>query len=366
MLTGMSAYSSLTGTAMAGNWPMARVMAGMSAVPVGHAIDLAFFFPDEGHARHDAMIAETRRHIGGCVTAIEIALRLSLDHASDVAAALDRWPLPVVWPMVRAHPSLLSPGLLAHMQMRAGVTMMLRQFGQADVEQLDEVADALMPTIDDPMLGDALSGLALAEGRWLAMGGEDAPMKPDLPAEYFAELAWTVAACLTVVAQRTMVDGDDRLLAAFDRSGWALLADHDEAACPIVQADRLVRRMGEQADVPELLGRLLERRRFLLFAAVTARQTRLETKQVVEMLVMGPLPLVAALCRTLGGSGADFRHLLLALRPVRPSLSDAAIVTEADRYEGLSDQQADGMVAAQRTSAAYRTKLDHLRAVAGA
>ncbi len=191
-------------------------------------------------------------------------------------------------------------------------------------------------------------------------------MKPDLPAERFAELTWTVAACLTVVAQRTMVDGDDRLLAAFDRSGWALLADHDEAACPIVQADRLVRRMGEQADAPDLLGRLLERRRFLLFAAVTARQLRLETKPVVEMLVMGPLSQVAALCLALGGSGADFRHLLLALRPVRPSLSDAAIVIEVERYDALSDEKADGIVAALRTSAAFRTKLNHLRAVAGA
>lgn len=366
MLTGMSAYSSLTGTAMAGNWPMARVMAGMSAVPVGHAIDLAFFFPAEGQARHDALIAETRRHIGGCITAIEMALRLSLEHAPDVAAALDRWPAPVAWAMVRAHPSLLGPGLLAHMQMRAGVTVMLRQFGQADVEQLDEVDGAAAPSIDDPLLGDALSGLALAEGRWLAMGGEDTPMKPDLPAEYFAELMWMVAACLTVVAQRTMVDADDRLLAAFDRSGWALLADHDEAACPIVQADRLVRRMGEQADAPGLLGRLLERRRFLLFAAVTARQLRLESGQVIEMLVMGPLSQVAILSRALGGSGADYRHLLLALRPVRPSLSDAAIVAEADRYQALSEEQADSAVAALRTSAAFRAKLDHLRAAAGA
>ncbi|MBA4091908.1 MAG: hypothetical protein C0494_15145 [Sphingobium sp.] len=360
----MNAYSSLTGTAMAGSWPMARVMAGLSAVPVGHAIDLAIFFPEEGHTRHDALIAETRRHVGGCITAIEMALRLSLAHAPDVAAALDRWPAPVAWSMVRAHPSLIGPGLLAHMQMRAGVTMMLRQFGQADVEQLEEIDGASALSIDDPLLGDALSGLTLAEARWVAAGGEDAPMKPDLPAEHFAELMWMVAACLTVVAQRTMVDGDDRLLAAFDRSGWALMADHDEAACPIVQADRLVRRMGEEADAPDLLGHLLERRRFLLFAAVIARQLRLESVQVVEMLVMGSLSQVAILCRALGGSGADYRHLLLALRPVRPSLSDVAIVTEADRYHALSQEQADNVVAALRTSAALRAKLDHLRAVA--
>src|SRR3546814_16051284 len=78
MLAGMSAYSSLIGPTRADCWPMAQVMAGMSAVPVGHAIDLAFFFPDDGRERHDALVAETRRHLGGCLTAMAIGLRLAL------------------------------------------------------------------------------------------------------------------------------------------------------------------------------------------------------------------------------------------------------------------------------------------------
>lgn len=363
MLVGMSVHSSPTG--MASDRPMARAPAGLSVVPVGHAIDLAFFFPDEAQARPDALIVETRRHLGGCIAAIEMALRLSLEHAPEVAAALDRWPSPLAWSMVRAQPSLVGSDLLAHMQMRAGVTLMLRQFGQADVEQVDEGQDDLIPTSDDPDVGDALSALVLAEGRWLALAGEDAPMKPDLPAEYFADLLWTVAACLHVVAQRTMVDGGDRSLAAFDRSGWALLRDHDEAACPIAQADKLVRRMGERADVPELLGSLLGQRRFLLFAAVAARRLRMDSRQLIAMLVMGPVAELASLCRALGGSAADYRILLLALRPVRPFLSDAAIVAEADRYQDVSEDQADAAIGALRTSPILRAKLDHLRAVAG-
>lgn len=43
MLAAMSAFSFLTGPTAADSWPAARVLAGMSAVPVGHAIDLAFF-----------------------------------------------------------------------------------------------------------------------------------------------------------------------------------------------------------------------------------------------------------------------------------------------------------------------------------
>lgn len=364
MQIGMSAYSSPTG--MASDWPMARAVAGLSAVPVGHAIDLALFFPDETQARPDALIAETRRHLGGCITAIEIALRLSLDHVPGIAAALDRWPTPIVWATVQAQPTLLGPGLLAHMQMRAGVTLMLRQFGQGDAEQLDAVEEGLTPSTDDPQLGDALSALAIAEGRWIAAAGEDAPMKPDLPVEYFADLMWTVAACLGVVAQRTMVEGGDRVLAAFDRSGWVLLRDHDEAACPISQADKVVRKMGERADVPALLGALLGQRRFLLFAAVAARRLRIDSRQMVAMLVMEPVSQLAMLCRALGGSSADHRHLLLALRPVRPFLSDVAIVAEAERYGMLTVAQADSAIGALRTAPALRAKLDHLRAVTGA
>jgi hypothetical protein len=345
--------------------PMARAMAGLSAVPVCHAIDLAFFFPDEARSRPDALIVETRRHLGGCIAAIEMALRLSLEHAPDIAAALDHWPAPLAWSMISVQPTLLGPDLLAHMQMRAGVTLMLRQFGQPDVEQLDEGQGDLIPTMDDPELGVALSGLALAEGRWLATGGEDAPMKPDLPAEYFADLLWTVAACLHVVAQRSMVDGGDRSLAAFDRAGWGLLRDHDEAACPIAQADRLVRKMGARSDVPELLGALLGQRRFLLFAAVGARRLRMDSRQLIAMLVMGPVSELGNLCRALGGSAADYRILLLALRPVRPFLSDAAIVAEADRYQGVSEAQADSAISALRTAPALRAKLNHLHAVAG-
>jgi hypothetical protein len=359
----MSAFPSSTD--MANSWPMARAGLGLSAVSVGHAIDLVSFFPDEGQSRSDALIVETRRHLGGCVAAIEMALRLSLKDAPDVAAALDRWPAPLAWPMVRGQPTLISPDLLAHMQLRAGVTLMLRQFGQADVEPLDEEDDGLLPSTDDPDVGDALSALLLAEGRWLAIGGEDTPMKPDLPVEHFADLMWTVAACLSIVAQRTMTDVGDRPLTALDRSGWSLLRDHDEAACPIMQADRLVRDMGDHADAPELLGALLARRRFLLFGAVAARRLRMDSMQLLAILIMGPVAQIAALCRGLGGSIADYRHLLIALRPVRPILSDAAIVSEADRYEMVSDDQADSAISALRTSAIFRAKRDHLSAVAG-
>ncbi|QGP81324.1 hypothetical protein GL174_17275 [Sphingobium sp. CAP-1] len=361
----MSAHSSFTGTVMAGSWPMARVMAGASAVPVGHAIDLAFFFP-QGDARHDALISETRRHLGGCVAAIETRLRLSLAHAPAVSAALDRCPTPIAWPSLCAQPTLFGPALLGHMQMRAGLSLMLRQYGQPDLAQAEEAQRGALPAADDPDLGDAVTALMLAEGRWLGFGGEDQPMRPDLPVEHYAELVWIVAACLALAAERTAADGADLLFAAFERSGWALLADHDEGASPILLADQLVRRMGAAADAPDLLGVALDQRRFLLFATLAARHLRLDSAYLIDMLLLGPIAQVAILCRALGGSDADYRQLLLALRPVRPLLSDTVILAEADRYQALTQAQAEEQIGAWRTPAAFRAKLDHLRAVAGA
>lgn len=365
MLAGMSAFSSLIGPTMADSWPMARAMAGMSAVPVGHAIDLAFFFPDEGQERHDALMADTRRHLGGCLNAIEISLRLLLEERPEIAAALAQWPDPVCWPTLCAQPTLLGPALLAHMQMRAGVSLMLRQFGRNDGDHGGESDMGDLLSVDDPAVGDALAALALAEGRWLMTSGEDQPMQPDLPAGHYAELVWTAAACLAAVAQRCGLAEPETVLPAFEAAGRALLARHDEAAGPIAAADRLVHLLGERADAPDLMGAALSQRQFLLFAALAGRRLHMDSAQVTDILVMGPVGQVAALCRALGGSDMDYRHLLLALRPVRPSLSDATIVGEAMRYQDLSEAQADATVSALRAPAALRAKLDHLRRITG-
>ena len=362
MVADMSAFSFLTGPIAADGWPMTRVMAGMSAVPIGHAIDLAFFFPDEDRQRHDALMAETRRHLGGCLTGIEMALRFALEQKPEIAALLPQRGQAVCWPAVCAQPTLLGPALLSHMQMRAGVTLMLRQFGQPEDRTEDAEAESILP-VDDPGVGKALSDLAVAEGRWLAVGAEDEPMPADLPAEHFAELMWTAAACLTAVAQRSALGDADAILPAFEKAGWSLLADHDETIGPIPAAERVVRQLGERADAPELLGAALGQRRFLLFAALAARRLRMDSAHVADILVMGPVAELATLCRALGGSDADYRHLLLALRPVRPSLSDAVIIGESDRYQALTESQADAAVNALRAPQALRTKLEHLRRV---
>jgi hypothetical protein len=248
------------------------------------------------------------------------------------------------------------------MQMRAGVTLLLRQFGQPD-DRLDETEAEIFFPADDPAVTESLVALAMAEGRWLALGGEDDAMQPDLPAEHYAELMWTAAACLMAVVQRTSLVDAGEILPAFEKAGWALLAEHDETRGPIAAADRLVRRLGSRADMPELLGAALSQRRFLLFASLAARRLRMDGAHVADILVMGPISELAALCRSLGGSDADYRHLLLALRPVRPSLTDAAIIVEAERYQSLTEGQADALVNALRAPRSLRAKIDHLRRI---
>ncbi|BBD97890.1 hypothetical protein SAMIE_1013910 [Sphingobium amiense] len=359
----MNAFSSLNGMGMAGGWPVAQVMAGASAVPLGHAVDLAFFFERQDDSRQDALIVEARRHLAGCVHAIEMALRLSLSHAPSVAAALDRLEPSLCWAMIRLQPELLSPSLLAHMRLRAAITLMLRQQGRgAGDAGLHSVADHAAADADTPSL-EAAAGLALAEGRWLMPGGEDRPMRPDLPVEHYAELVWTVAACLALAVRRGGAEDGGVAYAALERSGWALLADHDESASPIALADDLVRQLGEGAGAPDLLGRALEEQRFLLFAALAARRLHMDSGQVAEILLLGPVGDVALLCHALGGSDAEHRRLLLWLRPVRPSLSDTLMLEQVERHAAVTGPQADEALALWRTPVAFRAKLTHLRGV---
>lgn len=357
----MSAHLTFAGLTMADGWPMARVLPGASAAPIGHAIDLAFLFDGEGDARQDSLMSETRRQLGGCVASVETALRLSLAHAPDISAALDVMEGPVAWDMIRAHPTLVSPALLAHMRMRAAVVLMLREFGRGDVDQ-PAAPDDPLPSPDHPLLGEAVAALAMAEGRWLMSGGELDPIKPDIPADLFTELVWTVAACLLHAAARG-VDGDGALFAALDRSAWAVIADHDEASSPIAQAERLVRRMGEAADDPAILGLALESRRFLMFCALAAHVLHIECHALIAALLVEPVSQVAMLSRALGGSDANYRLLLLALRPVRPSLNDAALVRAALDYADVRSSQADAAMIALRTAPALRARLSHLQGI---
>ncbi len=365
MLSCMSASSSSPHTMMADDWSMTSIMAGLSVAPARHAVDLMRLFPCDAPDWPDALLFETRRHLSGCLLSIEIGLRQSLAANPLMASALCALPDTVIWPGISAHPALVAPALLNHMRLRGGVSLLLRQYGRADEDadadadaDADERADRLDLTASaDSAVSEAAIALNMAEARWSMVGLEGQPTRADLPADHFVDLLWTASAPLCAALLRTGLLPADSVLAAVDGAGRSMLADHDEGMGAIAIADRLVRRLGDRADAPALLGSALAQRRYLLFAALGARRLRLDTIGLLDVMLGGPITQVAAICHVLGGSAADYRHLLVALRPVRVALSDAAIVHEAERYDAMAAGEADAIVAELRAPPALRRGL---------
>lgn len=322
------------GPATADGWPMRSIIASASTVPVAHAIDLAHLFGAQGDGWSDALVSETRRQLGGCVSAVEMELRQTLEQEPRMAAALGAVPPALVWPAMLHNPGMITPSLLAHMRTRAGLALLLRQVGHADLNDDPDETGAAIPFSSDPdsEIRNAAIELAMAEGRWAMAGAEDKPIRPDVPAEHYFELVWMTAAALGAAVTRSGLLSSPVALSALQAAARAALARHDEGKGALAVADRLVWRLGARADAPDLLGRALIERRHLLFAALAARKLRLETERVAQALVAEPIGHVAAICHALGGSAPDYRHLLLALRPVRPALSDAKILALAEDY----------------------------------
>ncbi|MET0249319.1 MAG: hypothetical protein ABW164_06280 [Sphingobium sp.] len=347
----MSAYPSLAAGPVVQGPLSGESLAALAAVPLGHAIELASYFPLGREENTDALVVETRRHLGGCLLGIETALQLAMGAEGDGPSGLSA---PLCWPMVNARPTLISPPLLGHMRLRAGASLILRDNGGPDGDEGE--ADDILLSDGEGSRAEAAALFAMAEGRWAMAGGEWQPMRADLPAEYFAELLWTAIACLAFAAEWAERPG---ALERLERAGHALLARHDEAANPLASADRLVRRMGVAADEPELPGRALAQRRFLLFVALIARRLAVESDRLLALLLTGTTDEIAALCAAWGGSGADLRHLLMLLRAARPSFTDIAIVAAVDGFgqgERTSDR-AEAWLQRLRAPAMVRAKL---------
>jgi hypothetical protein len=364
MFAGMTVPSSQVGNAMAEIW-LAEIPVDLSFVAADHAAALAAYFPALSGARSDAVVAETRRHLGGCLTAIETGLRLALAREPGMADILAALPEPLCWPMVCAQPGLISPALLAHMRLRAGVSLILREQGKPSGEADDLSASVDIGAQADHATREAATLLALAEWHWAVPGGERQPLRPDLPAEHYAELVWTAVACILKGLRDHEALGGTSVLDACQRSASTLLSRHDEAASPIAVAHRLVHLLGPRADGREWLGRALGERRFLLFAALAGNRLQLDPERLIAILFDGALARISVLCSALGGSGADFRHLLLTLRAVRPSLTDEAIVDAAERYDELNERDIASAMALLRAPALLGVKLDCLRYAPG-
>lgn len=339
----MSAGTPIFGaTHKVGSRPLLAISA--SGQPFAHMLDLIQFLPAGAPCWTDAMISETRRHLAGCLIAITADLRRELGAEAGELDAL------VAWEGVQAHPQLIGVDLLGHMRVRAAVGLIGRQPGTSAEGATAPAGEDLAWLLED---GDSeiarqASELARAEQRWTMPGGEWAAMSPDLPAEYFADMAWTVAALVASASGAT---------AAIADATQKIVARHDEGDTPVARAAMMARLMRGRPEEDHFLGQALAQRRMLLFAALAGERTGIAAEAILHALVHAASHRLAGLCHVLGGSASDYRHLLLQLRPVRAGLDDAMIVALASDYDDMTASQAEAAIAGLRGPADLRAKL---------
>lgn len=226
----------------------------------------------------DALIAETRFHLAGMINAVELALDLHVDDP-QITALLAELGTGYARHAIEDELGLISPTLLAHLRCRAAVSLMLRQ-NQAPGAQ----ASLAVPQAGAHYL-DTLAALSIAEQRWHAPMLLDAPMRPDLPAEHFHDLAWSVTALLIRGCERLGVTlGDPALMRGFVKATTLLIGQHDEGQGGFALAQRCVRALPVETRARVAASALAEAR-LLLFAAIVESETGLAMDDVLGALI---------------------------------------------------------------------------------
>lgn len=328
-------------------------------MPTGHAFPPVLpqrdhglrlrLFPHDAPQWSDAMIVRTRRHVGGLVTGMEVALRLVM--ADPMCAdMLDSLPAGAGWRAVSRKDDLLSEPLLRHIAARAGLSLMLRP---------DQAPQ------DAPDFADfdrERAGLALGFARWTSEGPDEAPMRVDLPLALATDLMWTVAAvlCRSCEAQGGMAPGT--LLALFDMAarGWLDRYDAD-AVSPLALADGLCATVPQDicADVAARMARCGD---YPMMIALMARAGGVASSAVLDTIVHHrDVREVQALCRAAGLDDASFATLLHAMRPLRfDAPSDEAIAALVAEYPAMADDAARDAMARTGVTPAFHATFEHV------
>lgn len=339
-----------------GHRPVVTV-AGAVMPPMLHLLDLARFLPVGGGQWTDAFVSETRRHLAGCLQSIETALVADL--ASRDLPAVCSIPHGHAWAGVQMMPHLVATPLMAHMRARAAVALLLRDGGStSEGAAAPAVEDAGWLVDDaDADIATASAELARAEQRWAMVGSEDRPMSPDLPAEHHADLVWTVAALTGNALCSTGAASTEAVFRGVAQAAMRMIAGHDADDAPMARAVSLARCLTTRPDAGDLLGMALGQRRLLMFSALAGERLEVPAATLAETLVHAGPDRLAGICHALGGSDADYRYLLLQLRPVRADFTDAAIVDHAGRYSEVGPAAAEREVTELRGPEPLRAKL---------
>lgn len=331
---------------------------GTESAALRHAILRERCFDGDGMRWTDALVARTRRHVGGCISAVEIELRMELSTlfpaGADLAAIL---PNGYCWKALLASPLALDPTLLSHFRDRAAIGLMQQDsFLEAAAEE-SEPANVPFPS----QVADALSTLLLAQAGWGDAGPDDLPMRADLPAEVLPELIWTVGAIFADALIRTGILPEADILILTDRAGADLIARHDEQTTPIALAALLAHRLrSTHIDATQFVY-LARNRHIMALLAILADRTSIDFATLVRAIIEGDEKLLFGLCRA-----ADFPRevavrLVLGRRSVARGVDDSMLVEYADEYETMPQGSTAAIIAALGVAESLRIKLAQYR-----
>jgi len=305
----------------------------------------------------DALIARTRRHVGGCVSAVEMGLRMALDPiaVSELSLA-DAVPQDYCWRAVQHKPAILSASLLRHFRDRAALSLMGQEAADIPPSMAEIEQDQDFPSD----AAQSLASLSFILAGWRDTSPDHIAMRPDLPAEMMQDLVWTCAALMTQALVRTDLVPVQEAVALVQRAGHAVLERYDEQHSPFALAPLFALQMRAVPAEEERLLTLARGQHVMALLAIAAERNGIEIKHVISSVVEGVERDIFTLCRA-----ADFPRevavrLVLGRRIVSRGVKDKVLVDYADQYEAKSCEEARGAVLNLSLDEIFRDRLNEL------
>lgn len=319
-----------------------------------HRADLALFADATPSRWTDALLAETRFHLAGTLNAMEMAIKLEIPER-DIEAKLSALGQPYCSLALERQVDLLSPELLSHYRLRAALSVVLRERTDPSLVGAD---GPLMVQAGEGAFAQSLAALTLTEQRWCGPLLLDTPMRPDLPAEHFCDLAWTAAALLIRGASEAGDATDRAVMRATIRAVERVIARHDEGTGPFALAQRCARALSDEERRRLAPAALLERR-LLLFCALAEAETALALDVVLGALIDGGDEARLALLRVMRIDEALAVHVFEMLAPLTGGAgeSDAAVASFVEHYRAFDATRAQSWLAQRLLPAALVAKL---------
>jgi hypothetical protein len=319
-----------------------------------HRADLALFADDAPPRWTDALLAETRFHLAGTMNAMEMAIRLEITNR-DVEAELGLLGQPYCSLALERQVELLSPELLSHYRLRGALSVILRErVGRAAFGS----ESALLAQLGDGPFAQTLAALALAEQRWCGPLLLDAPLRPDLPAEHFSDLAWTVAALLIRGLSQPKAATDRTAMHAVIQAVERVIARHDEGGGPFALAQRCARALSGEERLRFAPTALIERR-LLFFCALAEAETALSIEDVLAAFIDGGDDARFGILRLMGIDEVLAVHVFEMLAPLTGGSSehDAALARFVESYRQFDIGRAEAWLTRMLIPSALVAKL---------